>query len=428
VSADGENRENSPISSAVAKKAKSGKGGYQMNKWFPVAVVVVLSLAMILGVACGGGGEEEEGGVKEVKLGIGAPLSGVYGSAVGIPAKQGMELANDYIGEFTVDGQSYKWDLIFEDSGVGPDGGVASATKLIVEDGVKIMTQVYGDPGLAAQPICEESGVILFLTAQPMEAFGPDKPYTFLGVTPPELPAAILMKYISEAHPEVKTASAITDDTVTGRIALGAMSVAAEHFGIEWLETEYYPPGTTEFYPIATKMVSKDPDLCYVNFGSLQPMREMGWEGISFYSLWYTAYAEQVGWDNIVGHLCQYPEPYGEDLPELVKEMAAEYQQRHNVEFSLMPFYYAIQLYYLTAALEKAGTVDDVDQIIATLETETFDTPIGPVWFGFEELYGIGHTLVMPCWIGEIRDREYQRVFEMSTEEADALTLEIFGK
>jgi len=397
-----------------------------MNKWLPVATVVVLCLALILGVACGGGEEEE--GVKEVKFGVGLPLSGVYGSVVGLPAKQGMELANDYIGEFTVDGQKYKWNLIFEDSGVGPDGGVASATKLIVEDGVKMMTQVYGDPGLAAQSICEESGVILFVTAQPMEAFGLDKPYTFLGVTPPQLSAATLMKYVSEAHPEVKTASAITDDTITGRMLTGAIAEAAEYYGIEWLETEYWPPGTTEFYPIATKMESKNPDLCYADSRSLQAMREMGWEGISCFSLWYSAYGEQVGWDNVQGHLSYYPEPYGEELPELIKEMAAEYQRRHGVEFSLLPFYYFNQLYYLTDALEKAGTVDDVDQIIATLETETFDTPIGPVWFGFEELYGIGHTLVMPCWVGEIRGEEYHRVFEVSTDEADALTLEVFGK
>jgi len=399
-----------------------------MKKWLPVATVVVLCLALILGVACGGGGGEEGQSVKEVKFGVGLPLSGIYGSVVGLPAKQGMELANDYIGEFTVDGQKYKWNLIFEDSSYSSTGGVASATKLIFEDGVKIMTQVYGDPGLAAQTICEESGVILFVTAQPMEAFGPDKPHTFLGITPPQLSAATLMKYVSEAHPEVKTASAITDDTITGRMLTGAVAEAAEYYGIEWLETEYWPPGTTEFYPIAAKMESKNPDLCYTDSGNLVPLREMGWEGISCWSLWFSAYGEQVGWDNVQGHLSYYPEPYGEELPELVKEMAAEYQRRHGVELSLLPFYYINQLYYLTDALEKAGTVDDVDQIIATLETETFDTPIGPVWFGFEELYGIGHTLVMPCWVGEIRGEEYHRVFEVSTEEADALTLEIFGK
>ena len=87
-----------------------------------------------------------------------------------------------------------------------------------------------------------------------------------------------------------------------------------------------------------------------------------------------------------------------------------------------------MQLYFLTDALKKAGTVDDVDQIIATLETETFDTPAGPVKFGLKQVDGIGHILIMPCWIGEIRGEEYHVVFELSTDEAEALTLEIFGK
>jgi len=314
-----------------------------MNKWLPVTAVVVLSLAMILGVACGGGGGEEEEGVKEVKLGIGLPLSGIYGSIVGIPAKQGMELANEYIGEFTVDGQTYKWNLIFEDSSYSSAGGVASANKLIYEDGVKIMSQVYGDPALAAQTICEDSGVILFTTAIPLDALGPDKPHTFLGITPPQLSAATFMKYVSETYPEVETASAIADDTVTGHMLTGAIAEAAEHYGIEWLATEYYPPETVEYYPIATKMVNKNPDLCYTDPGNLEALRDMGWEGISCWSLWVSSFGESYGSDDVQGHLSYYPEPYGEELPELVKEMAAEYQRRHGVELSLLPFYYVLQ-------------------------------------------------------------------------------------
>jgi hypothetical protein len=93
-----------------------------------------------------------------------------------------------------------------------------------------------------------------------------------------------------------------------------------------------------------------------------------------------------------------------------------------------MSYYSVIELYYLTDALKKAGTVDDVDKIIATLETETFDSPVGPVRFGLKELDGIGHQLLMPCYVGEIRGEEYNIVLEMSTDEAEALTVEIFGK
>jgi branched-chain amino acid transport system substrate-binding protein len=396
-----------------------------MKKWFLVVANVVLSLALVVGVACGGGGGEK--GVKEVKLGIAVPLKGIYGKFIGIPSKQGFELANDYIGEFTVAGQRYKWNLIFEEGGIDSAGGMASATKLIYDDGVKLMSQVYGSE--AAQPICEESGVILITTGIPLEALGPDKPHTFLGMSCGEVTAATFMKYISEERPEVKTAAALSENTTTGQVLVETLVTAAEYFGIEWVGTEWYDPAATEFYPVATKMMTKDPDLCYADSRQIGPLREMGWEGTSFYGVWFPYFGDIVGWANIEGHLSYYPEPLGEELPELVKEMAAEYQQRYGEQLSMMPFSYIIQLYYLTDALKKAGTVDDVDKIIATLESETLDTPIGPVKFGFEELDGVGHMLIMPCWVGEIRGTgEYHRVFYVSTDEAETLTLEVFGQ
>ena len=397
-----------------------------MRKWLSAAAVVLLCLALVIGVACGGGEDEE--GVKEVKLGIGLPLSGLYGAVLGIPAKRGFEIANDYIGEFTVAGERYKWNLIFEDNHWDSEGGVASATKLIFEDGVNIMSQIGGDPALAAQTTCEASGVILFSTGVTLEAFGPDKPHTFQGQTQVNPNTAALFKYVSEAHPEVEAASLVFEDTVTGHAAGEAAATAAEYYGIEWLDPVYYPPGTTEFYPIATKMASKSPDLCYMDTRVLGPMREMGWEGIPFYMLWDSGWGENVGWDKVQGYLIYLPVPLGEALTESLREMAAEYDQQFGAEFTQLSLYYVVQLYFLTDALKKADTVDDVDQIIATLETETLDTPVGPVKFGLEEVDGIGHILITPCWIGEIGDHEYHVVFEMSTDEAEALAIEIFGK
>jgi ABC-type branched-subunit amino acid transport system substrate-binding protein len=400
-----------------------------LKKWLLVVANVVLCLALVAGVACGGGGDGKEEGVKEVKLGIGAPLGGIYAKFVGIPSKQGFELAADYIGEFTVDGQRYKWNLIFEDSGIDSAGGMASATKLIFEDGVKLMSQVYGTPALAAQTTCEESDVILLTTGIPLDALGPDKPHTFLGMTCGEVSSSTLMKYISEERPEVKTAAAISEDTTTGQVLAETLATAAEHFGIEWIGTEWFDPAATEFYPVATKMADKDPDLCYAESRQIGPMREMGWEGTSFYGVWYPYFGESAGWGNIEGHLSYYPEPLGEELPELAKEIAAEYQQRYGEQLAMLPFTFIIQLYYLTDALQKAGTVDDVDQIIAALESENLDTPVGMVKFGLEELDGIGHMVIMPSWIGEIRGiNEYHQVFYLTTDEAETLTLEVFGQ
>ena len=398
-----------------------------MKRWLSVVAIVVLSLAMVVGVACGGD-EDEEARVKEVKWGIGAPLSGLMGAILGIPTQQGFELANDYIGEFTVAGESYKWNLIFEDNKWSSQGGVASTTKLIFEDGVKFVTHVGGDSAMAAQTLCEESEVILFASGVPLDAFGPDKPHSFQPGPDAFSTSAVLFKYVSEAHPEVKTASAVSDDTTTGHMLAEAAETAAKYFGLEWVETEYFPPETTEFYPLATKIAEKNPDLCCAWITAIPPLREMGWEGITAFADWATSYGEGQGWENFEGHLHYYPGPYGEGLPEAVKEIAAEYEQRYGEEFPQMAFQCVVQLYFMTDALKKAGTVDDVDQIIATLETETLDSPVGQIRFGLSEVDGIGHQFMQPYWGGQIRDGEYHRVFEMSIDEAEALVKEIWGQ
>ena len=72
--------------------------------------------------------------------------------------------------------------------------------------------------------------------------------------------------------------------------------------------------------------------------------------------------------------------------------------------------------------------MDDVDQIITALETENLDTPMGPVRFGLEGIDRIGHQLMMPYSVGEIRGGEYYRVFEMSIDEGETLVNEIWGQ
>jgi len=408
-----------------------------MKKWFSVAATVVLCLALMVGVACGGGdgdGDEEE--VKEVKWGIGTPLTGIYGKFLGIPAKRGFELTSERIGEFTVDGQRYKWKLSFEDNGWDAEGGMASATKFISQGGVNFMTQLGGDAGMAAQTICEESGMIMFTSDVPLEALGPDKPHTFAGTPNVYSSLAALFKYLNQLYPEAETGAGISEDTSTGHLIIEAVDIAADYYGIDWLSTEYFDPvGTTEYYPIATKIMDLNPDIGYVDSRQVGAMRSMGWEGQSFYGVWTTDAAGYCTWDDLWGHLIFFPHPHGEGLPQAIKDIAAEYEERFSEQYTFMAFYYTLQLYMLTDALQKAGTVDDVDQIIATLETETFDTPIGPVKFGLSEIDGIGHQFMTPVWILELKGHEgitqgeeCYRVFEMSMEEAEALALEIFGK
>jgi len=191
--------------------------------------------------------------------------------------------------------------------------------------------------------------------------------------------------------------------------------------------------GTTEYYPIATSVMALDPDLVTSYTTTLDILWDMGYDGLSvqYGPIMDLGYYDQAGWDKCKGVIFFFPEwyPSEEMWPEAVA-FAEEHEQRFGgEECGTVAFWAFMVLQGLTGVLQEAGTVDDMDKIIATLENETLDTPIGPVKFGLEGLDGIGHMFVMPSWVGEIRGTgEYHRVFYLSTDQAEALALEVFGQ
>lgn len=367
-----------------------------MKEWFSIAAVVVLCLALVIGVACGGA-EEEEDGVTELKFGIGVPLSGITGAMIGIPAKHAIELAAEKIGVFEVGGEQYRWELIIEDNNLGSaQGGAASATKFIYEDDVDFMHQTMTDAALAAEPLCEKAGVLLDTAGSSVYSFSPDTPSMFQVSFPLHFLYACFFDWVTKEHPEVRRVASVHSETGTGYDQHDAVSAACEYYGLEYMGVTYVA-GTTEFYPTATKVLAFDPDLVLSSGGQpglFEAMWEMGYEGLVNVWYWIEALATTMPWDKAAGRITiDGAHPFGIVWPE-VNALRAEYEDRYDVDFGKGPFEAFNILYVYTDALKQAGTVDDLDKIIETLETGTFDSPIGPVSFGGEALNGVGHCLV----------------------------------
>jgi len=155
-------------------------------------------------------------------------------------------------------------------------------------------------------------------------------------------------------------------------------------------------------------------------------MKEMGWDGLTAFIGWSKSFGDFAGWDNVQGFLLYQPNPMGEGLPQAVRDFAADFRDQYGAEFTMCAYYGATIMQVLTEAVKKAGTVDDVDKIIAVLETETFDTMVGPLKYGGEGLVGIGHMLLWPATIAEIRDHAYHVIAEFTAEDAEALAVEVY--
>jgi len=397
-----------------------------LKKWLSLAAIVVLCLALVMGVACGGGGEKEEG-VTEIKFGIGLPLTGIYGAFAGIPAKRGFELANDMIGEFTVGGESYEWELIFEDNGFTSAGGLASTNKFVYNDNVDFVFQSTADPGFASIPITEELGMILDIAAGGPFDYGPDTPHTFQTLNSWHLGIAPLFDWLTEEHPEVKHVAASLVEGQIGAAILDAAESCCDYYGLD-LESETHPMASVEYYPIATRIMSYHPDLVIGITPLFEVLWEMGYEGLCACYHWTESTWGTVDTDDATGMLIFMPHPIGDMWPE-VALLAAEYEEAYGEEFTSASLQTITLLYAYTDILRQAGTVDDIDKIIETMETGTFDTPIGPMYYGCEALNGIGHVAIWPAPIYEIvGEGEYQVVEIYSPEEAEALAEEVYAE
>jgi hypothetical protein len=172
-----------------------------------------------------------------------------------------------------------------------------------------------------------------------------------------------------------------------------------------------------------------DPDLVIGSTQILDIMWDMGYEGLAALSNPITSQAtvEEAGWDDCKGLMMFYPEWFGaeEVWPEAVA-LGTEYEARFGVEMVTNAFAASMVLYGVTGALQLAGTVDDTDKIMEAVQSRTtFDSMVGPVYFGGEDFVGVNCLLVWPVAIWEVvGEREYELVDYYTPEEAEAIAVE----
>jgi hypothetical protein len=398
-----------------------------MKKWLSIAAVVVLCLTLVIGVACGGGGAEEEG-VTEIELGFGAPLSGIMGAVAGMPAGRAMELLAEQIGVFEVGGKQYRWKIIHEDNeGASASGGVATTTKFIYTDHVDFVLQA-GAAALTGQTLCEENGVIIDMGSTQFEGFGPDHPYSIQSGPSVFTHVAAFYDWLAEEHPEVKRIVVVaSDDPLTIAFAEAFESNMHEYFGFE-REIVWSALGA-EPMPVATNVMTVDPDLVIASTQVVDIMWDMGYEGLSAINgaIMTESYLEDAGWDDCKGLLLFFPECFGaeEVWPEAVA-FAREYKARYDVEMQTVAFWGVIVQEAMTAALQAAGTVDDTEKIMETVHSRTIlDSMIGPVYYGGEAFVGVNCLLMWPTAIWEVvGEREYELLDYYTPEEGEAIAAE----
>ena len=122
-----------------------------------VALLLVLCMALSL-CACGASSEGSASGEKVIKIGVFEPSSGDSASG-GKKEILGMQYANSQMPEITLDGETYKIELVYGDNGSSTDKAPSAASSL-VSAGVSIVLGSYGSGvSMAGGPKFEEAGI-----------------------------------------------------------------------------------------------------------------------------------------------------------------------------------------------------------------------------------------------------------------------------
>ncbi len=348
-------------------------------------------------------------GQKTVKIGFLAPLTGEV-AAWGLPGLYGCQIwaeKANAAGGVKIGGDSYMVELVGYDNEYAPGKARTGATKLIKEDGVKFIMMLGGDTWPAVQPMANKTGMLVStllpsdLSPDTKTLIAPCEVHPIYNVTGVE--------WLAENKPDLKTAVICAQDDALGRPSVATYLAAFEAEGIDVLDTTFFDIATTDFAPIMTSMMAKNPDIicldtAYADY--VHPLCEQayqqGFKGqmISCTADFYEKIIEKTSKEFMEGFIFQFPDF---DDPALndprinfqdPNGFYAEYSQRWPGEWSAVSWEYASILDLWRAGAEKAGSVEPTDVLPAMKAGGTGLHAFGEAeWWG-KELFGIDNALV----------------------------------
>jgi len=372
------------------------------------AVALVLALLLTLAPACGNGDEEPTPGVtptptpeaKTLKMGFIGPLSG-FGAPWGVPYEAGGKWAAARINEaggFQVGADTYMIKIVSCDDQLSGSGALDCATELVYNEDIKY---TFGPIGITTvQPIRDLLNDNKVISSDVGAYLDPSSeyPYRILGF-PLGWDAnwiRTFMNMVMELHPEIETIAYLGSITVKVDWHISELEVA-EELGLTVVATEFYETGISDFYPMLTKIISKNPDV--INLQNSQPgvmalvikqARELGYEGIIMApnGVLPEILIPITGVEAAEGFLnnqADYTDPmWPEETRALYQDWLARYPDI-SMYTTTQAAFVSVNMY--VKAMQEAGSID-TDAVVAVFDDPNFEFK----WMGFEAKLGGGET------------------------------------
>lgn len=357
-------------------------------------------------------------GAQELKLGALATLSGP-GAAWGMAILSAAELAADEANAksgLSVGGKHYKVTVVSYDDKYKPTDAVTGINRMIYEDNIHFVVGPLGSAPLAAiLPITTENKVLTMTMAWAGVAMQKEYPYSFRPLLTSHEVAGPQLKWILGKE-KVTHVAILGPNNDSGQATGGDAQDAYKAAGVANIDFEKYEADRTDFSPILTKLISEGVDAIDTDGSApvtagliVKQARELGFKGVMIRTGGEgTADILKIAGKDAEGLYVHQPINLDDPrMQDYLKRYHAKYQGEMN---AYSPVLYA-NVQALFAAMEKAGTVTDVDKIAQTMaDLKDFETVLGKVNWTSGKDYDLKHQFLTPFYIGQVSNGKLNTV------------------
>jgi branched-chain amino acid transport system substrate-binding protein len=348
----------------------------------------------------------------DVKLGVAGPMSG-GAAAWGLAEKA----AADFVATFTnqegglkVGDRKCQVRVFSFDSQYTAAGG-AAASNYMASENVHVVIGPVGSPETVGfRPVAKRHGQVSFSVSYLRDVIGPEFPLVFHTTQAPVTWGPLLVKTAAEQF-KFKSVIIVGANDQGGTDGTKQLVTIYENLGVK-ASPEYFQRGTTNFGPIATRIMNANPDA--VDMATMPPadaevlvkaLTDAGYKGVygSMGGVGINPVVQGAGGvDKIKGYYWLEIAPL--DHPGTIR-MKAEYQKIMKTaapEVSLFPAFVTSAEVALHA-ISVAGTDQDAEKIADALRKSTPESRfMGKAGWRGKSIYGINQELSFPTGMGMI--------------------------
>lgn len=392
------------------------------------AALGATALALVAGAAAGAAQAQE----KTLKIGVLGVMSGPAASW-GLVNRYCAEAAAEMINEnggWEIGGEKYKIEIVSIDDRNDPKVSVAGAERLVYQEGVKYIIGPNVDTTAAAiVPVVEKAGAINVPYAFSKSLYSPPRGNSILGMIASYQAGPVIYKYLME-NEGVKSVSFIARNESDPLNQRDEGVAAAERLGLEILSSEdTYEPGTTDFFPVMSRVVSQGPDLIVLSGVApsdapllIRAARELGYQGrISTETAQDAKILKEVAGDAANGFIsvggASTPKIRSAEMERFIeryKKVAGEWNDEAGTKV------YALEILLNTISAAGPAALDNIEAFKAEIAGFEMKNPYlkedRMLKYVGADYFDQPRQISVPMVVTEYRDGEFETLFVGSVE------------